>query len=156
MNNHQHGFTLIELILTILIISVLSVVAISRSSTQSINLDGQARQVANDIRFTQALAMHRGQRFRINFSSDRYSIHYLDNSPYSHPATNGTDILLASGISLSAAPIYIVYDSEGTPFTTDVLPGTPLSTDAVITLTASSGETKEIRIMPETGKASVL
>jgi len=44
------GFTLIELITVIIVVSVLAVIPFINMPGSAINLDGQAQQLANDIR----------------------------------------------------------------------------------------------------------
>ncbi len=146
------GFTLIELVLVLLIAAIISTYAIIRFPSGSINISAQADQIVADIRHTQSLAINRGQRYRINFASDRYWISSADGATlYTHPASSSTTIFLDTGISLSSSHGFLVFDGQGTPYINTLTPGTALGSDAVVTLTAAS-ETRTVRITPETGR----
>ena len=152
MIRQVRGFTLIELILVLLIVSILSTYAIIRFPGDGINLSAQADQIVADIRHTQSLAINRGQRYRINFSSDRYWISNIDNTTsYIHPASGTATIFLDTGIALTTTHSFLVFGGEGVPYTNALTPGTALAADAVVTLSESS-ETRTIRISPETGR----
>lgn len=148
------GFTLIELTLVLLIISIVSTYAVIKFPSGSINISAQANQLMADIRHTQSLAINRGQRYRINFNNDRYWISDADGSTlYTHPASSGAVIFLDTGITSSSTHGFLVFDGQGKPYTDALTPGTALAADAVITLTADS-ETRTVRITPETGRVS--
>ncbi len=152
MTRKVRGFTLIELVLVLLIVSIISTYAIIRFPGDGINLSAQADQIVSDIRHTQSLAINRGQRYRINFNSDRYWISNIDNTtPYTHPASGTSTIMLDSGIALTTTHGFLVFDGEGTPYTNGIIPGTALAADAVVTLSESS-ESRTIRITAETGR----
>ncbi len=152
MSRLIRGFTLIELVLVLLITAILSTYAIIKFPSGSINIAAQADQLMADIRHTQSLAINRGQRYRINFNSDRYWISSADGATlYTHPAVGSSTILLESGTTLSSTQVFLVFDGNGTPYTNALTPGTKLAADAVITLSAG-GENRTVRITPETGR----
>jgi len=156
LSPNQQGFTLIELVATLIIVALLSIMAISRWSASSFNLPAQAEQLVADIRYTQTLSMTRGQRFRINFAADRYWLSNRDGSSnILHPASNQAESLLSNNITLSASHPSLVFDGNGTPYSDATLPGTALNTNATITLTAGS-ETQTLQISPETGRVILL
>ncbi len=145
------GFTLIELILVMALSAILAVGALSMWPDESIGLAAQARQLANDIRYTQAIAMMRGRRYRINFASDHYWLSTRNGTGIPHPASKQVNVPLASGISLSSSNAYLVFDEFGTPYVNASLPGTTLAADAIITL-SSGASSQQLRISPETGR----
>jgi MSHA pilin protein MshC len=146
------GFTLIELVTVLLLISILAVVAINQWPGSSINLSAQADQLANDIRYTQSLAMNRGQRYRINLAADRYWISDAGGTvTISLPGSGATVVTLNSGITLSASYSFLVFDGNGAPYITATTPGTALAADAVITLSAD-GVSRTLTISPQTGR----
>lgn len=152
MTKQLRGFTLIELILVLLIVSIISTYAAIKFPSGSINISAQADQIIADIRHTQSLAINRGQRYRINFNGDRYWISNADGSTlYTHPASSSAVIFLNTGITSSSTHSFLVFDGQGKPYTDALTPGTALAADAVITLTAGS-ETRTVRITPETGR----
>lgn len=148
------GFTLMEMVIVILIIGILAVVVVPSSNPSDSTLEYQARQVLNDIRYTQALSMATGQRYRwVRTSSSTYQI--LDSSGTAIALPNGgTTLTLTSGItfgSLSNLPSnLVVFDSFGVPYTDTSTPGTALASTASIPL--SNGTlTRSVTITANTG-----
>lgn len=155
MYKAEQGFSLPELIAVILISAILAVVALTQWSGSPINLAAQADQLASDIRYIQGFSTSHGQRYRINFSADRYGFTNLSGTtPLNHPVTNTAQLILEQGTSLSATVPFIAFDGVGAPYITATLPGTPLTTDAVVTL-SSDGQSRSVRISPETGRVLV-
>ena len=149
---YAKGFTLVELVLVLLLSSILAVIAVIKYPGDGINLSAQADQLIGDIRYTQSLSMHRGQRYRINFAADRYWISSRDGATlYPHPASGATNILLNPGIALASTHGFLVFDGNGTPYTNSLLPGSALGADAVITLSAGA-DVRTVRISPQTGR----
>lgn len=150
--SRAQGFTLVELVTVLVLVAILSVVAINQWPGSGINLSAQADQLVGDIRYTQALAMNRGQRYRINFTATNYSItDAAGTTPVPHPLTGANSVALSAGTTLTTTNGFLVFDSNGAPYTTATTPGTPLAADAVITLSAD-GATSTVRISPETGR----
>lgn len=145
------GFTLIELVSVLLLMAILAVVAADQWPGFGINLSAQTDQLLNDIRYTQFLAMNRGQRYRINFAADHYWITDASGTvTYPFPANGASAVTLTSGVTLSTTDSFLVFDGNGVPYTTASSPGTPLAADAVITLSAD-GMTSTLTVSPETG-----
>ncbi len=137
------GYSLIELVLTILLISILAATMMTRFPDKAINLGAQAQQVASDIRYTQSLSMTRGERHRINFiTSTTYLIVNLSTgAAVAHP----TPITLQPGITW--APLTSVsFDGKGAPSS---------ASDVTITLTASDGTQRSVVITRQTGRVTV-
>jgi prepilin-type N-terminal cleavage/methylation domain-containing protein len=153
------GFTLIELIIVIVIIAILAVIPFFNWPSTSLNLDGQAQQLANDIRYTQSLSMTKAQRYRLVITTGSSSYQILNSAGTAvRFASGNTTVTLASGISfgtLTNLPnSLIVFDGDGIPYTTTGSPGTALSANASIPLQAG-GNTKTVVIVPLTGKVNV-
>src|SRR5205814_6797883 len=73
------GFTLIELVLTMVLLGVLAVSFWPRAPTQqSMTLAARANQLASDIRYVQTLSMTRGVRFCIVMTASTYSLRTTD------------------------------------------------------------------------------
>ena len=147
------GFTVLELALVLVIVGVLAVFAAPRMFTaQSITLPAVAAQVAASIRYTQSLAMSRGQRYRINFAAGAYQITDMGGAPIVQPLTASTAAVSVSPATLTGfnPPLtagYVAFDGKGQPY---VSATTPLAGTATITLTAGT-EVATVRILPETG-----
>jgi prepilin-type N-terminal cleavage/methylation domain-containing protein len=150
----QQGFTLIELVMVIIIISILSVMVVFSWPGTTINLANQAQQVTNDIRYTQSLAMTKGQRYRwVKTASNAYQIQDNSGTPIKLSQGN-TLVTFGAGITFGTftnLPNNLInFDSKGTPYSDTTLPGTALSSSAVIAITAGS-TTRTVTISPETG-----
>lgn len=154
----QDGFTLIELIAVILIISILSAVAMMNWQAGIIDLGGEAKQLAGDIRYTQSLAMTKGQRYYlIKQSATTYQIMNAAGTAITLE-TGSTTMTLNNGITfgtLTNLPNNLIaFDGRGTPYTTSSSPGTALAATATIPLVSGSS-TKTISILPQTGSVTV-
>lgn len=155
-----HGFTMLEMVVVILVLSIISVTVIYNWPGTTINIDAQAREFANDIRFTQSLAMSRDERYRIiEASSTTYQI--LNSSGSTVPLPNGlATATLNSGLSFGAwsnlTNHLIAFDGRGTPYLDAATPGTPLAVGTTYSITIiGGGNTKTITIAPLTGRVSV-
>ena len=153
------GFTLIELSLVIIIISIISAVALLQMSpATNINLGAQANQLASDIRYTQSLSMNKDQRYYLSkTSSNTYQILNAGGTAVILPMGN-TTVTLNSGISfgtLTNLPNNLIaFDGKGAPYTSTGSGGTVLSSTATVPLT-SGGVTRTVSINPTTGLVSV-
>lgn len=158
MQRQEKGFTLIELVIVLILLSILATATYIQWPATTINLGAQADQLAADIRYAQSLSMTKGERYRlVKTSSTAYQI---TNSA-------GTPILLARGnttMTLNSAITFgtltnlpnnlIVFDGKGAPYVTTGSPGTALSSTATLPL-VSGAETKTVAITPETGRVIV-
>jgi len=159
------GFTLVELVVMLMLVAILAFVALPRSSRNTIELSGQAEQVATDVRYAQALSMTRGAalgsqgRYCIFFTATGYQFRHNNNSYATpcttavvHPATGSATAIVLSGTAVAIANLtgnYIEFDTKGQP-TSFIAP----AGDATVTLNATGGPRKVV-ISPVTGKATV-
>ena len=135
------GFTLIEIAITLIVIGILATVITINLPRSTVNLNTQAELLANNIRYTQNLAMTKGERYRFKISTqtNSYSINnstiYLDKQTSFGSVTNNL----------------IIFNSNGIPY---IDTKTPLKETATIALTAADGRTVIITIYPETGSVT--
>lgn len=149
----RSGFSLLELVTVLAIVGILAVVVAPRiTATQGITLSAATAQLAANIRYTQSLAMSRGQRYRINFAANSYQITDVGGAPIVQPLTASTAPIAIAPATLSGynPPLtggYVAFDGKGTPY---IDPATPLAGTAIITIT-SGADVASILIAPETG-----
>jgi MSHA pilin protein MshC len=153
------GFTLVELVVIILLLGMLAFVVVPRFLSKSaIDVSVTAEQLANDIRYTQSLAMTSGQRNRINLTASTYQITTSSGGLLTHPVTGGTGPITLNGVTLSGwnPPLtndYVAFDGRGVPYSL-VTSSTGFAGSATITLTGG-GYTRSIVISPETGRVVI-
>lgn len=149
----ENGFSIVELVVIIVLVGLLAFTAIPRMAGPSLALDAQAEQLAADIRYTQSLAMTRGDRFRINLTAASYQVtDSAGMNPQIHPGTSSTNPVLLKSVSLSGPLInnYLAFDGRGIPYTV-YNSSTGMAASATITLTGGSA-TRTVVISPETGR----
>ncbi|MCX7121087.1 MAG: type II secretion system protein [Gammaproteobacteria bacterium] len=149
----QSGFTIAELIVVIVLISIMAAIAVPRWAT-SPNLDAQTQQLLSDLRYTQMLAMTHGQRFRLNFTlPSSYGTTNLAGTAVPNISTGGNTVALITGITITGLtnlPSNLVaFDERGIPYS-DSAATTPLAANATITL-SYNGITRSIVITQQTG-----
>ena len=90
--NKEHGFTIVELILVIVIIGILAAVVGPRFFTRS-NFDERFyfEEVLSTVRYAQKLAVASGCRIQVsqNSTSGRLLLHRADNCDVANPQYNG-------------------------------------------------------------------
>ena len=157
VNTRCSGFTLLELIATMLILSVLAVTVSMRWGATDATISYQADLLASNIRHTQMLAMTWGQSLKVNGAGAGYTVTCVTGtatppcnlSPVIDPATGGAfSVTLGNNVTISATNIDI--DSLGRPLSAGAL----LTTARVFTL-SGAGQTWSARVAPITGFVSV-
>lgn len=150
----HRGFTLVELVFIILIIGILAVSVMPKWSGTSLGVQFEARRLLNDLRYTQALSVTTGQRYRwVKTGSNTYSI--LDESGSAITLPSGTTTLtFSSGVSFGALTnlpgSLVAFNSQGIPYITSGTPGTALASTASIVV-SNGTQSSTVQITPETG-----
>ncbi|MFH1829274.1 MAG: prepilin-type N-terminal cleavage/methylation domain-containing protein [Pseudomonadota bacterium] len=165
----QSGFTLLEILLTVAIISIfviVATVAVSAALT-SFWLNGATSKMLADIRYAQQQARARNGWYGIRFQANpvnRYNVYSTDGSSDTDvpdPANLSqvldvdvaadfggiriTSVAIAAGNKAEFNPVGVPYD--------DAL-GSPLLNDATIILSLG-GSTRTIKIIKNTGRAEL-
>ncbi len=159
LKKKKSGFTIIELVIIITIISIVATYALMKfPSTPGINVSAQAQQLANDIRFTQTLAMTSGQDYYLKITGSTYQILSASGTPQTFAFGNITTRLntgITFGNYLATLPNgLIAFDALGIPYTTNPTAATFLTVLATIPLNGG-GSTSTVTITPETGRVSI-
>jgi MSHA pilin protein MshC len=143
------GFTLIEIIATLLMLMIIAAVAISRvSGTDEAKLQAEVDTLKGHLRYAQYLAMNDVSpvRWGIQISGQSYTL--IKNStgdgaaftsPYSLP---GESSATHSMTPLSATVINVLFDEWGAPYNA----ATKMAANTTISVS-----TQSITITPETG-----
>lgn len=150
------GFSLVELIVVMLTLSIIAVFAAPRWIGTTPSLYAQNQQLLSDIRYTQSLSMSTGKRYRLNLNTpNSYSITDISGTAVPNPSTGANSVTLASNINFGSFTnlpnSLIAFDERGIPYT-NATATTALLGTATILLT-SSGVNRSIQITPGTGNA---
>ncbi|MBF0369668.1 MAG: hypothetical protein HQL52_09455 [Magnetococcales bacterium] len=127
---------MLELIMVILIIGILAVAVMGRLPGSVISLHAQARQLAQEIRHTRALAMNRSGSHTIRNSGSA-----------SYEVTNGVEILSSGTLDSVSfqSGFSILFDGRGSPDSFE---------DIAITLN-SGGESLTLVVVGDTGAVRI-
>ena len=158
------GFTLVELLIVIAIISIAALTAIPMmSSAASMQIRSAANMLAADLEYAKSMAISRAQNFSVVFdvSADSYQIEDQYGNVLPHPVKKGfnyvvdfqndgrlnkVDIISVDFDSTSE----VKYDYLGSPYNGS---GTPLNS-GVVSLQAG-GTTTTVTVEPVTGFISI-
>lgn len=150
----MEGFSLVELIIVMLTLSIIAVFVAPRWVGTTPTLYTQNQQLLSDIHYTQNLSMISGKRFRLNLiTPNSYSITDISGTAVPNPSTGANSVTLAPGVNFGTftnlPSSLIAFDERGIPYT-NATATTALISTAVIVLT-SGGVNRSIQITPETG-----
>jgi MSHA pilin protein MshC len=162
------GFTIVEIIVVLLLMSILAATVIGRSITSSdLDLNSATDKIRNQLRFAQAEAMKRAYEtypvWGVKSAGNQYWMFRGMNPDLSanevrvpggdYPATGNRINEADIGVTLSDFTVF--FDGIGKPYTayvsyTNPNANTPLANEMQITVTAGA-ETRTVTITPETG-----
>ena len=159
------GFTIVELIMVIVILAVIAALAIPRfDSYYTIILEGAARRLVSDIRYTQRLAIAKHDDYGIEFNtgSDSYRVYRVsDNSTAVEPLSRGNFIMNYTtdsefkSIDLASANFggtsNLRFTSLGTPQDAN---GNNLASAGTATI-SYKGSSKTVSVTINTGKVNL-
>ena len=148
-NLNQHGFTLVELVMVIVMIGILAAMAVPSWSVGDTTVHAQAGQISHDIRHTQMLAMTQGRTLTFQSTGGGYRCVDSTNAVITDPATQRPfNFALDDGVTLSSGNIS--FDSLGRP----VSGGAPLA--SATSFTASGDyQTAALSVAQITGFVTV-
>ncbi len=161
MNRNRDGFTLIEMVVVLLLISIIAAAVFTRTiSTGQINFVGQVDKIRNQIRYAQSLAMKRSEVWQ--FVSDTNDYWVLDGSSnfVTLPGEKTAKISLADlgiNMNVNGGSFNVYFDRYGKPYHswTDETNNTPVTTGSPLEITISAvvdaSVSRKLVITPETG-----
>ena len=154
MKRSDKGFTLLEIVVVLVLISIIAAATFSRSiTTDQMNFVSQYDKIQNQVRYPQSMAMKRGEWWGFSCDTNNYWIFTGTN------ATTAVNRRLLPGqqqalISLGDLGITmdgftVIFDEYGRPYSPDW--NTLLTTNLDVDLTDSGSESRSFTIVPETG-----
>jgi prepilin-type N-terminal cleavage/methylation domain-containing protein len=160
MNRKDLGFTLLEIVVVLVLISIIAATVFSRSiGTDRINFVGQVDKIRNHLRYAQSLAMksldvNSDKRWGIKCSANRYWLFNYenfgdDNTAISLPGQETDKISLSDlGVTMNAFTLF--FDGLGKPYKTSYNNAVRFDNPLNITISAGS-ESSSLNVSPETG-----
>jgi MSHA pilin protein MshC len=109
------GFTLIEIITVLLVISIVSAVIVNRLMDTSVELIAQTDVIKTHLRYAQSRAMSSNVKWGIVFQGSTYSLFKNENTGDTVflPGENSKTLNLPSGINFTSI---VAFDSWGKPY----------------------------------------
>lgn len=157
--NSTHGFTLVELVVTLVIIGALATVGAPLFfSAQSFEQSGFFNETVSAVRYAQKLAIASGCTVRVNVSGTGYSLLRAANqatcntAPFATAITDPSDPGRTFSRSAPSGTTVTAADFTYDPLGRAVSVATPSQT---ITVSGPSGS-RQFRIWAETGLVEVL
>ncbi len=148
----RRGFTVIEILIVMVIITIVAMTAIPMmSSASSIQIRAAASMIAADLEYAKSMAISRGQNYSVVFdqNADSYQLEDPDGV-IQHPVKKGFDYIVdfqsdsrlnkvdITGVNFSGNPD-VEFDSMGSPDSGGTVSLQAGSTTATITVTSITG-----------------
>ena len=164
--NNNHGFTLLELIVVLMIMAIVSTIVISRLGSSTNSLIAQTEAIKSHIRYAQSRAMNGNLIWGINCNGSYYWLYKVNEDSSTakvflpgegseeDPDDDPYTVKLADIYISSMETFTLSFDSWGTPYTDAAASdGQELETgDSEAEITVSSGSKNiSITITPNTG-----
>ena len=153
----ERGFTLIEIIIVIVILSIAAMTAIPlMSSASDIQIRSATNLIAADLEYAKSMAISRGQNYSVVFNAvaNSYQIEDQSGSVIQHPVKKGFDYVMnfSNDSRLGEVDVTNVNFNSTSTVEFDCL-GSP-DNGGTITLNAN-GNTATITVEPVTGYISI-
>jgi len=162
---NQKGFTLIELVMIIVILGIVALASMPKTTAEPrVRLEAACQRIALDLRYVQAMSLAQQVRFGISFdpAAETYFAYRVNvGTKARDPQTrNDFDVSFTAlnefkGIDIASTNFSnkLEFDSAGAPYDgNEVI----LSSQGIITIqTALGAYSRTVRIEAKTGKVSV-
>jgi len=155
MDRNNHGFTFIEIIVVLVLMSIIAAGVLIRSiNTDEIDLMAQVAKIRNHIRYAQAMAMKRSEIWGIQCTAGDYWLFKDSTSNRVQLPGEVADTISLAEFAAGTGDFSVYFDKLGRPYTayTDETSNTPVSAGDPLTITISDGSNPFIfSVTPETG-----
>ena len=153
------GFTLIEIIIVVVILSIAAMAAIPlMSSASDIQIRSASNLIAADLEYAKSMAISRGQNYSVVFdtAANSYQIEDQSGTVIQHPVKKGFDYVMNFSNDSRLGKVDIASTNLSSNEVTFDCLGSPvgLSNAGTITISAS-GITATITVEPVTGYVSI-
>jgi len=156
----QSGFTVIELVLTILITIMIAATAISQFNLTGDRAASAGRKLLSDLRYAQQLANATQARSGVALSGSSYTVFTSNSSasPATDPLNGGSYVVNMTGnfasvtLSNTLTGGIVRFDSLGVPYQGTDGSQTALAAAQTITVSSGASSIKTITIEANTGK----
>ena len=153
MKRNDHGFTVLEIVVVMVLISVIAVAVFSHSiTTDQINFAAQVDKIRQHIRYAQSLAMKRNEIWGISCNSVKYWL-FKDNTDnkIQFSGEQNVEIYLSDlGVTMNSFDIYF-NKKFGVPYLSIIF-STPVEENDNPLITIGAGtQTRSLIITPQTG-----
>ena len=139
------GFTLLEIVAVLLILSVLSAVLVTRGVDDTAETTAELEAVKSHLRYAQSRAMAESADWYVRFAAGSYTLYDTDGNAHIPPGAQSASVALEH--HTATAGTVVCFDELGRPYT-DAAGSTPQA--GVRTVLASAGA-GALTVMPETG-----
>ena len=157
VEQNEYDFTLIEIVVVLVLISIIAAVTLTRSlTTDQINFVGQADRIIAHLRYARSMALKRNEKWGIINDADLNQYWLVQWTQLGDELNNKkllpgceTETISLTELNLTMTFFTIYFDGIGKPYIT---PWTPLTTDLEITIeTSDHSQSKKFFVTPETG-----
>jgi len=156
-SHKTRGFTLIEIIIVVVILSIAAMAAIPlMSSASDVQIRSAANLIAADLEYAKSMAISRGQNYSVVFDegANSYQIEDQSDNVIPHPVKKGFDYAMNFSNDSRLGKVDITSTSFTSGKVTFDCLGSPVSNGGTITISAS-GITATITVEPVTGYISI-
>jgi prepilin-type N-terminal cleavage/methylation domain-containing protein len=156
MKRNNRGFTIVEIVVVMVLISIIAAAVFRRSiTTDEMNLVSQFDKIQNQVRYPQSMAMKQGREWGFACDGGDYWIFTGTNKDTVSkqrllPGQENIKISLTGlGVTMTPASFTVIFNSYGIPFWPNW--NTPLATELQIDIKDAELNTRSFKILPETG-----
>jgi prepilin-type N-terminal cleavage/methylation domain-containing protein len=154
MNRKDLGFTLMEIVVVLLLVSIIAATIFGRTTnTDRLNFVAQVDKIRNHIRYPQSMAMKLSEFW--GFCCDASDYWIFSGTNVNNVATQKrlpgerTVRVALNDLGVTMEPFTVYFDKYGRPLWND--PTVPIGVEEEVDVTDSGSFTQSIKIIGETG-----